>query len=369
MSHRWIISISVALLLVFTAATGAERTSAQDASTTLASNMGQATSATEHWFERDQAQAFTTGSTIGGFTITSISLDVAIDDGARQPTYGVHIYSADSSGKPTGSSLAQFTGPNALVTGVNTFRGNLELDANASYAVVLDVTGSFGSTVRIRWTDSTSEDSGSWAIADEGKTQVWNQTGWNAGTGATKAMKIRVEGRLAPAPALVALQEYFETGSLDSIKTVIANYEQDSEGREALIAGLNQQSSSRIFRLLADFHDERVPIPIGLLTDVDNNSIASRYGQVGQHVSNTGCSEPRLYATYEQLMAGQDYFCNTSTREWTLFQRPVMPPVSEWGNPVQITDKHCFYEHPTYRNTLSLIRGFGNCPAAPPSTP
>lgn len=144
----------------------------------------------------------------------------------------------------------------------------------------------------------------------------------------------------------------------------LGDYYQHGIDNEELSASLRELGYSSVHRLVADFHRDGRPIPLRLL--VDNDSLGNRYANVGQRAVSTRCRGTRPYPLYEQLMAGHDYLCNTSTGEWTLFQRPVMPPVSEWQGPVSIDDHHCFYTHPTYPNTLTLTRGIGNCPAAPP---
>lgn len=139
-----------------------------------------------------------------------------------------------------------------------------------------------------------------------------------------------------------------------------AYYRYDLE-RKQLDPCLSQLGAASESGLLSGLHQEGRPIPTRLLFDSTDDSLVSRYTQKGQSIPCGGERMPGM--TYDQAASGLTYLCNESTGEWTLFQRPVMPAASTWGNPVRITESYCFYDHPTYQGTLTLLRGILNCPA------
>ena len=129
-------------------------------------------------FNRDSAQAFTTGSNATGYYLTRVDLEISHQSPFTQQ-YTVAIHS-DSAGSP-GSSLGTLTNPSSLpssfaLTQFTASGAGIELDANTQYWVVFDATVG-GSATEFRLTNSDAEDadaSTGWSIADS---RLWrNQT-------------------------------------------------------------------------------------------------------------------------------------------------------------------------------------------------
>ena len=117
----------------------------------------------------DHAQAFTTGSNGGGYTLTSMEIEF---EGVALPTatYTVTIRESKSSGNP-GSLLGTLTGPDVLrARALNTFTASasgIPLAKGTTYYVLVD--SSSGGHNFLRNTASDGEDSGGadgWSIAD-----------------------------------------------------------------------------------------------------------------------------------------------------------------------------------------------------------
>ena len=81
---------------------------------TLISNVEQpsiASNNVELGTANDLAQAFTTGDSISGYTLTSVELRLQTASGTTPPTVTLHTGFPDS----TGTKVADFTGPSALM--------------------------------------------------------------------------------------------------------------------------------------------------------------------------------------------------------------------------------------------------------------
>ena len=129
---------------------------------------------------------FTTGGQSGGYTLHSVDVRVLSLNSGASPK--VSIFSTTSGGDPD-SSVHTLTNPGTLTpAAVNTFTAaaNATLDANTTYAVILQQDGSTGS-FRISRTASDAEDTGAangWSIADTEQSRNVNASSptWNSAT-------------------------------------------------------------------------------------------------------------------------------------------------------------------------------------------
>lgn len=195
----------VPALMLHAGAAQAQTSSILVSNTELASNSGSHTDV--RW---DMAQAFTTGGSSFGYTLTHMDLVVAkTSDSEPLPTYSVSIHS-ESSGNP-GTSLGTLTNPASLhrtcVSGSLGVRhsefeapaSGIDLAADTTYFVVVDATGG---TEHTRWceTTSTGEEGSSaegWSIANQHHTRSNNTGNWFTSSG---PRRIRVRGYAKAAP-------------------------------------------------------------------------------------------------------------------------------------------------------------------------
>ena len=194
-ARRFLLLPVLALLLGALGLLVAAPAQAQTA-TKLVSNTGQANSGLLSSFSNDLAQAFTTGSNAAGYKLTRADMQLR-DATTTAPTYSVHIYS-NSSGSP-GNSIGTLTNPASLPKGADQVAqftasgGGIDLAANTTYFLVIDVTGSGGGglgSVGVPLTSSNAEDSGAaagWSIADTGLFRAFNTTGaWSTSQSSRK---------------------------------------------------------------------------------------------------------------------------------------------------------------------------------------
>ena len=121
--------------------------------------------------DRFAGLAFTTGDNTAGYTLSEV--DVRLNHVAHTSTR-VSIYTTSSDGRP-GTSLHELTSPSSITkNAINTFTAasGAALDANTTYAVVIELTEASSATVTaVSQTEADSEDTGAasgWSIADQG---------------------------------------------------------------------------------------------------------------------------------------------------------------------------------------------------------
>ena len=159
---------------------------------------------------RDRAVSFTTGSNPLGYTLSAV--DVKLGSGSHAANTRVSIYET-SSGSPS-SSLHVLNNPSSLTaSATNTFTANAgtTLDANTTYAVVIEVPSGTDHTSLDR-TDSHGEDAGAasgWSIANNRYTRT-DGGGWAGGT--PEKPMIAIHGKAIPRPPVVVSN----TGQSDS---------------------------------------------------------------------------------------------------------------------------------------------------------
>ena len=157
-------------------------------------------------FNRDQAQAFTTGGHAGGYTLTSLDIELRADTGSTTPNYTVSIHSANSDGTPGTTNLGTLTNPSKLVVGVNTFTapaGGIELKPNTTYVVVVDLSNDADKFAYATTDDDTQSGAAGWSIGNDRHFKIHNQPTWKKNARVFK-MAIHAEYRAAPPADLTA---------------------------------------------------------------------------------------------------------------------------------------------------------------------
>ena len=169
---------------------------AQAQAQVLVSNVGQNSQGVGEIFDFDQAQAFTTGSKIAGYTLTSVEIDMGADtDYSTAFTVSVH---SNNNERP-GTSLGTLSNPTSMSRDdvyAFTTRG-IALAGSATYFVVIDRTGYIDAAhdFYIKNTNSLNQDPGrasGWSIGNGSLYRDWNSRGsW---TPFLDPKKIRVNG-------------------------------------------------------------------------------------------------------------------------------------------------------------------------------
>ena len=129
-------------------------------------------------FTNDQAQAFTTGSNSGGYSLTKVVIASNLSASAN---FTVSVHGNDS-GAP-GTSLGTLTNPTLPATGeagnYEFTHSGIDLAASTTYFIVVDVSTSSSFNV-IHNTDSDAEDTGGatgWSIGDSSLYRGFGSTG------------------------------------------------------------------------------------------------------------------------------------------------------------------------------------------------
>ena len=190
-------------------------------SISLVTNHGQSSASGVFGF--DWFTTFTTGSYRGDYKLTSV--DLVLGSVAGKTGWNVEVRSLDTSGNPD-SLVGTLAGPGTAVTGTNTYTASgtgLDLKANTTYAVVLDVTASV--TAQVFQTTSNSEDSGAllgWSIGDESGRRAWNTSSWPTTITSGNPMKLAIKGYAKDAT----------TPTVDLVRVVSApTHDSDSDGQ------------------------------------------------------------------------------------------------------------------------------------------
>ena len=143
------------------------------------------------------AQEFTTGSSAGGYTLRSVTLDFTT---GATPSVTVSIRTRQSNGNPGSTALATLTG--TVANGETTFTCSTGCDLDASTSYFVHFTSTAAGISFIRTTQSMNEtlqpSGNGWAIADE--VRHYTSNAWT--TYSTYVLQVGVEA--VPDPALVA---------------------------------------------------------------------------------------------------------------------------------------------------------------------
>ncbi len=137
------------------------------------------------------AQAFTTGSKSGGYTLHSVTARFGNDAGSPgNLTVAIHAADANNSANPAATAIANLTltGSNPATAGDYSYTcsGTCTLSASATYFVVISVSNASGwNYYRARLTPSdneaTSPSNNGWSIANEGRVNTGNYWGGLSG--------------------------------------------------------------------------------------------------------------------------------------------------------------------------------------------
>ena len=176
----WLLAAALVLPAALLLSAGAAQA---QSSVKLVSNTGQAQGGNAS-FISDYAQAFTTGGDSVGYRLTGVDLRRWAVAGAT-PIYTVTIRQ-DASGSP-GSVVGTLTNPASVPLSASNVRyaapgGGIDLDANKTYWVMIDVTQGSGIS-RIVGTSSDAEDTGAaagWRIANTSLSRGFSTTTWGS---------------------------------------------------------------------------------------------------------------------------------------------------------------------------------------------
>ena len=154
----------------------------------------------------DRALAFTTGSSPLGYTLSAV--DVKLASGTPSTNTRVSIYSTRSNPPIPEYSLRVLNNPSPLVaSATNTFTAasGVSLDANTTYAVVIEIPSGTDSTDLHR-TVSNAEDSGAasgWTIADNAATRNRALGTWTVSLTDFNKPFIAIKGKAVPLPPVL----------------------------------------------------------------------------------------------------------------------------------------------------------------------
>ncbi|MDE0136541.1 MAG: hypothetical protein OXM54_17100 [Acidimicrobiaceae bacterium] len=153
----------------------------------------------------DLAVAFTTGSRAAGYTLTSVDLLFGrMDDADLGSRLSVTV-NADSGGVP-GAVVGTLANPefeaSASERRYRFTHAGLQLDPDATYWIVADVTAAPQGIHEFGRTTSAAEDPGSaagWSIADTALSRAWSDTGWDTASNNTnRKLNVSINGHACP---------------------------------------------------------------------------------------------------------------------------------------------------------------------------
>jgi len=213
---------ALALLLAAAVATISGGTADAYIANSLVGNIGQPDGGSSN-FSDDQAQAFTTGDSAQGYTLTSATIEFSFGnpEGTTDPSYAVSVNS-DSSGQP-GPAVGALTNPPSLIEGANAFAASgrgIHMDPETTYWLVVDVAQPGDRMPLIGRTSSDAEDfedSGDatgWSIADDSARRL-SMSGDGPWTSAGFPRRISIAGYANPMVGNMSQEDGAEA-SLDS---------------------------------------------------------------------------------------------------------------------------------------------------------
>ncbi len=162
--------------------------------TALVSNLVQTSGGIGSLNSYDQAQAFTTGDTFGGYALTSVEIQTTGTPTLNALTVSIR---SDSSGSPDASLGTLMNSAAVASDGIATFTASgagIDLERETTYFVMVDVSASDPSG-NIQNTASDAEDPGKAANWSIGDTSLYRNKGSNGSwTSFADSKKIRVNG-------------------------------------------------------------------------------------------------------------------------------------------------------------------------------
>ena len=144
-------------------------------------------------FIRDHRQDFTTGSDARSWKLTAVKLFLQTTSSASA-TYTVEIWTTDG-GATLMEKIGTLTHPSSLTnSALNEFTGDIDLAANTTYALVVDVSQGVNlDNINMRYTATGTEDGDSmagWSIADYFYWREKDATDWNEIQGSSLIIEI-----------------------------------------------------------------------------------------------------------------------------------------------------------------------------------
>lgn len=156
---------------------------------------------TAEGLEQDHRQDFTTGPTHYDWKLTAVKLSMEVyTDKAEEVIFTVEIWTTGSDGRLI-TRLGTLTRPSSMPRNTNaalyTFTGNIDLEANTTYALVVDAVGRADraeENIHLDSTNSGAEDSGSaagWSIANNLYEKYNDETAWRQ---RSRVLRIEIHG-------------------------------------------------------------------------------------------------------------------------------------------------------------------------------
>ena len=271
--------LAMALLVV---GDGAPPAQAQSTPTTLVSNLGQTSGTAAHNDTYSLAQAFTTGSHAGGYTLSSVEVVVQATNitETQRDSYRAEVWSAATGGAPD-EKLYDLTVPaHPISTGTVSFAASAgaKLEASTTYYAVFYTVGN--ASMRLDITASDDEDTGGgagWTIAnglrdvevdEPTSTSTWSSEGSNS-------LKIAVKGNEFADPLkLTALRA---EGSADgsSFTALTLDPAFDADTGEYWVTVRNHVTHARLTPTLADTSSTMQVGKFGSRVAVDSGSASA----------------------------------------------------------------------------------------------
>ena len=193
--------LAAALLIALAGLAGLAAPAQAQTETTLVSNIGQINAGTRSLGSHDLAQAFRTGTSTDGYTLTSVEIHVRHGSTGQRHPPGKGGQRGSS---PTGTTFATLTGPASPQAGGFANRtyeftapSDTTLSPSTQYWVVIERATSGGAQVSLWRTNADNEDAtpaAGWTIDNVGYEREDDSTGDFDEDGSSFALKIRIKG-------------------------------------------------------------------------------------------------------------------------------------------------------------------------------
>ncbi len=174
-------------------------------STKLTGNVDQSVFSSRSWASSDLAQAFTMSGNPGGYRLTQVGIEIVVNSptAPTDPSYSVSIHS-NAGGSP-GGNLGTLTNPSGGLVHdeVNRFTASgqgVDLDADTTYFVVVDVSSPGNRSVGTATTSSDTDDAdtaGEGNIGDGSLYRAYGDT--NSWTTSDAPLMVAIYGYAKPA--------------------------------------------------------------------------------------------------------------------------------------------------------------------------
>ncbi|MDE2676430.1 MAG: hypothetical protein OXI76_00835 [Gemmatimonadota bacterium] len=260
-AFRWVRALMVFGVLVL----GVMRAGPAEAQIKVG-NVGQDSSATARLRDFDLAQAFTTGSHAGGYTMWSVKADFASGGTVKGDQVFIIVYEADSSGQPTANTVGAMMAvphatypdtvisssipPDTTITIVYTefsaniggqrYYGGIRLAPNKTYSLVFS-SGLSYSPAAAKFTSSDQEDSGStsgWSLADNSLRRprcTSPCSAWSSNSAALRVQILAREGQRQEDPRHLSVADASATEGPDATLDFVVTMQPEYDGRITVV--------------------------------------------------------------------------------------------------------------------------------------